>query len=138
MTEQEFCNSIDCYFPYHDKKRVNDLIEEARSISDNAMFSVLHEIVRAPKEVPANLIKELYARWCNGFNHFLLEAVKEAAEAMLDNNELTVERALELLPQFENEIGQYSALTIIYFSCDDEHGEVDEKYNQICTDWENT
>jgi len=49
MTEQEFISSIDCNFPYEDIALAKELILQARSISPNAVFMVLHEILRAPK-----------------------------------------------------------------------------------------
>ncbi len=136
MNEQEFIESIDFNFPYEDERKSVSLIELAREISSNAAFMVLHEIVRAPQEISSEAREALYKRWLNEFSHALLPAVCEAAEAMLSGKELSVGRALELMGRLANENGQYNALSIIYFSCDDQEGKVDSLYSQIVEQWQ--
>jgi len=135
MNEQEFIESIDFSFPYKDESRSLALINQARDISANASFMVLHEIVRAPEEISLELRENLYKKWLNGFSHKLLPAVSEAAKSMLSGKELSVGRVLELLEQFKTETGQYCALSIVYFSCDDQEGKADDFYNEIIEHW---
>ncbi len=136
MTEQEFIESIDFIFPYDDEEKVIELISQGRSISENSSFMVLHEIVRAPSGVTRKTKESLYNHWCNGFSHELLPQVEEAVSALLENQELSVERTIELMDNFENYIGQYCALSIVYFSCNDTEGKADQKYNQVIEQWQ--
>lgn len=46
--EQAFSDKIDCNFPYSDASKAVALIAEARSISTNAEFCVLYEIICPP------------------------------------------------------------------------------------------
>jgi hypothetical protein len=136
MNEQEFIESIDFIFPYKDENKYMALINQARDISANASFMILHEIVRAPEEISIELRENLYNKWLNGFSHKLLPAVSEAAKSMLSDKELSVGRAMELMGQFKTEAGQYCALSIVYFSCDDQEGKADDFYNEIIEHWE--
>lgn len=136
MTEQEFIESIDFNFPYNEEEKAIELISQGRKISENASFMVLHEIVRAPSGVTRETKEFLYNHWCNGFSHELLPQVKEASSALLANQELPVERAIELMENFKSHIGQYCALSIVYFSCNDTEGKADQKYNQVTEQWQ--
>ncbi|WP_027710304.1 hypothetical protein [Zooshikella ganghwensis] len=136
MNEQEFIESIDFNFPYQDGVKALELIDQAKKISSNASFMVLHEIVRAPTDVDHEVRKKLYKQWLSGFNHKLLPIVREAAESLLSGSELSISRVLELMQHIEPEVGQYCALGIIYFACDDQEGKVDDLYNQIIEQWQ--
>ncbi len=57
---------------------------------------------------------------------------------MLEGEELSVKRVLELMQYLKYEKDMYNALNILYFSCDDVGGEVEEMYNQIIDQWKNT
>lgn len=138
MTEKKFISSIDGNFPYHDEQQALALIQRARSISDNAAFMVLHEIVRAPASISASACRKLYDAWLADYRHPLREAVQEAAEAHLSGTRLSEERAQQLLAQCSRWPGQYNALNIIYFAVDDPHGQIDEIYKQIIHDWQTT
>lgn len=96
---------------------------------------VLHEIVRAPKEVSNKKKKKLYKVWRQGYSHPLLPSVCQAAEVMLEGKELPVESVLDLMSQFTGQRGQYNALNIVYFSCDDTEGKVEELYTKITEQW---
>ena len=50
--ESAFRARIDCRFPYDDQAAARALIGEARAISPNACFAVLHEIVAEQSGVP--------------------------------------------------------------------------------------
>ena len=136
MNEQEFIESIDFNFPYKDELKAFELIDQARGISTNSSFMVLHEIVRAPNEVAFAVRKRLYEQWLNGFKHASLPIVREAAESLLSGSELSVSRVLELMRKMESEVGPYCALSIIYFACDDQDGKVDDLYHQIIEQWQ--
>ena len=136
MNEQEFIESIDFNFPYQDDLKAIELIDQARGISLNASYMVLHEIVRAPNEVSSTVRKKLYDQWLNGFNHSSLPIVREAAESLFSGRDLPVSRAIELMEKMASEEGQYCALGIIYFSCDDQDGKADDLYNQIIEKWQ--
>ena len=138
MTEKEFVEFIDCNFPYEDEEKSKALIMQANQISINSSFMVLHEIVRSPLGIPQKTLIDLYELWLDGMSYKLLPAVCEAAEAMLAGQEVSVDRALELMGKFTTEKGQYNAINIIYFSCDDQDGLVDKLYREIIQRWKSS
>ncbi|MGI0118260.1 hypothetical protein [Zooshikella sp. RANM57] len=56
---------------------------------------------------------------------------------ILSGKEIEVERVIELMEEFKKHNGQYCALSIVYFSCNDTEGKADEKYNQVIEQWQN-
>lgn len=63
--EQAFSDKIDCNFPYSDASKAAALIAEARSISTNAEFCVLYEIISPPASegLPKHTQRQLLAAW---------------------------------------------------------------------------
>lgn len=47
--EIQFLDKIDCNFPYHDRQEGVRLIEQAATLSTNALFSVIEELCRIPE-----------------------------------------------------------------------------------------
>lgn len=137
MTEDEFIQSIDCSFPYADEARWRELIDLGASISPNAAFMVLHEICRAPIDVvidPGTLSNMLDV-WQVRFKHPLVEVVLPAAEAMLRHETITVQAALMAMRRVASYPGQYNALSIPYFACDDVNDKADVLYEEIIRSW---
>jgi hypothetical protein len=137
MNEEEFLNSIDCCFPYENESQWRALIIQGREISGNASFGVLHEIARKPFGNQASDKTQLAMvdAWEVENKHPLAKSVIEAAKAIITNNLLSVEKALELLSQVQIYRNQYSALNIILFACDDVEGLADEKWREIVDSW---
>jgi hypothetical protein len=138
MNEIEFLNSIDCCFPYDNEDQWRALILQGKEISDNASFGVLEEISRKPLGNPVSENEQLVMldAWEADNQHPLAKSVIEAAKAIITDTHLSVDRVLELLSQVQPYRNMYSALNIIYFSCDDTQGLVDEKRQQIVNSWE--
>lgn len=136
MNEIEFIESIDACFPYSDKEKWQSIINQGTQISDNAAFMVLHEICRTPAEVPVNIQLQILKLWENSFNHPIKNLVIESAKAIINGNDLPIQKAIKYLNAISKFKGNYTALSIVYFSYNDVDGEVDKKYNEIIRIWE--
>lgn len=137
MDEATFVNSIDCQFPYDDRERAADLARQGIAISPNAAFMVLHEIVRAPSEVPSDAPGRVAALQVldTEFEHELVGGLIPAARQLIEGCELTVSESLKLIEAIGGFPHQYNALAIAYFGCDDTRGEVERVYKAIVQSW---
>lgn len=136
----EFINKIDCRFPYHDLEACKALIQEGCSISSNAAFMILHEIARVPNgvEVSTERLFTILDAWDNAFDHPLKPLLIGITKEMILRRELTVENALRALDEIAKYRGEYNALNIAYFSCDDVEDLADNRHAQISKDWQDT
>jgi len=139
MTESEFINSIYCNFPYHENKEIINLINEANTISDNAIFMVAHEIARVP-----NGIKLSYRRKWNLMNLFgihsrpkskIKKIVHEASIAILNEQSQNLTKVLTDFEIIKQHKGQYNALNIIYFSHWINYNKLETAYSNIEQAW---
>jgi hypothetical protein len=137
MTEREFLDQIDCRFPYHDKAKWRAQVDLARTISPNAAFAVLSEISRPPESepVPPSLLREMASYWRAGFEHPLADVVSDCASARIDGREAPAQRAYEIMETISQYPGQYAALSIVYFACEADDGEVDRLWDAITAQW---
>lgn len=137
MTETEFIESIDCQLPYGDLVKVERLIEQAREISSNAMFMVLHEICRPPRSVEITLsaLLQLLACWSQSAAHPLCAVLLPIAESMIRGQEVSTSAAMAAMREVALFPNQHCALAIPYFSCDDKDGEVDALHTKITHAW---
>ena len=94
MDENKFIKCIDTCFPYDVKKRWKERISEGVQISDNASFMVLHEICRAPKDVPESEQLKMLSFWDLEYSHLIKSVVLEVAEAFINGSYLTEERTI--------------------------------------------
>jgi len=137
--EKEFYDRIDCKFPYQDKSACLKLIDEAAFLPPNALFFVIHEICRVPTsekdKVNSALLLDLLSYTTNRINHPLKEMVEQTARKMILGKELGVDEVISKMILIKNYHGQYSALNILYFSCDDIHGKLEPVMNEIHTHW---
>jgi hypothetical protein len=124
--ETAFTAPFDARFPYDDIAKSARLIEEARAISLNAIFFVLHELCRAPHSnaVTLDRQRELIALWACGFEHPLKEPLLRCASALVDHITLPWAEAVMVMEQVGQFDGQRAALSIAYFSgdCDGHEG----------------
>lgn len=136
-TETEFAERIDCSFPYADERAASSIVEEACRLSANACFLVAHELARPPRsaDAPSEARLHLLAELRLGFQHPLRELVLNVAESMIRGRDFAVPEALILLQKVAVHRGQYNALNIVYFSCDDANDIVNAEYNRIVTEW---
>ncbi|WP_170763954.1 hypothetical protein [Ruegeria lacuscaerulensis] len=140
MNEAEFSKSIDCAFPYANREKVIELVDVALSISTNAVFMVLEEICRPPQStgVAKETLSDLIDVWSERVDHPLARSVVPIARLMLEGTHLSVyeaEKAVRKIAPFE---GQYSALNIAYFSCDDTDGSVETVIHEVRGRWEHS
>jgi hypothetical protein len=136
-TEKEFLDQIDCNFPYTNADLRTKLINEAFEISDNSVFGVVHELARVPKSKHFNsdLLLSILNEINDRLNHPLKEIIFDTASKMVNKNDLSVDEAVHYLNRIENFRGQWNALNIIYFSCDDINGKLETRYNEIVENW---
>ena len=137
MTEKEFSDLVDCRFPYQEPERWKALIDIAQGISTNAMFIALHEICRPPRGAPVlpEQQLEMLAYWRARIDHPLAETIALCARSLIDGKYLAVDRVIQIMSVISGHGGQYAALGIAYFSCDDIHGELEPHYQKIISDW---
>jgi hypothetical protein len=137
MTEEEFINSIDCKFPYYDKSAWTKIVEQGCKLSSNSAFAVLHEICRPPfgeQITPAQLM-EIANYWQQHFTHPLVPIVFNAACKMIKDQELPVEDVIEAMKKIAIHQNEYCALAILYFSCNDAEGKLEEVCETITSNW---
>ena len=137
--EFKFIDKINCNFPYSDRKACESLIEEAKSISPNAVYTVIEEIARIPvsdrNKVSELELMSLLQSIIDDFEHPLLDCLLPTVELMLENKVQTVDNAILLMNEIENYPGIWGALSLVYFSCDDVYGIADRKYDEIREKW---
>ena len=137
--EDKFMDRIRCNFPYHSKEKSFSLIEEAATISTNAIFAVIEEICRIPASergnVETSFLHELLSRTVLKLDHPLKNMVVDAASKMIDEQELDVDDVINKMGIIKTYPGQYSALSILYFSCDDKEEKLDPIWSAILALW---
>lgn len=137
MIEEEFIKAVDCRFPYEDPRQASELIKLGSAISTNAAFMVLHEICRRPRSnhVATSRVNDLLAEWTEAVHHPLVLEVLPVATAVIQNRELSTVEAIRVMKKIAPHPNQFSALSIIYFACDDIAGEVETEYQAIVDAW---
>ncbi|MDJ0613043.1 MAG: hypothetical protein QNJ29_05160 [Rhizobiaceae bacterium] len=137
MDEYSFLELIDCKFPYEDRSKSMEIIELAASISDNAMFIVLDEICRPPKNVAVTeitLTNTLY-EWKKRTSHPLSESIGSLALRMINGYRITPAEVLAIMYQVSKFKGLIAALNIVYMSCSIDSEEVENAYKNILDNW---
>ncbi len=133
--EVEFIDSIDACFPYFNEKEWKKLIDTGVTFSDNCSFMILHEICRAPDEIPPELLLSIYEYWNSKYNHVLKEDVCRAALSMIQSKKISVEESARMMNEIRKFPGLYTALSIPYSACDDVDGKLNDLYNEITENW---
>lgn len=139
QADKAFIDKIDCNFPYHDKEACLRLIDEAASLSTNSMFFVIEELSRIPSydgdKVTTDFLLDLLSKTKSKFNHPLKEMIVDTAAKMIQGQRLTVDEAILRMKSVKNYRGQFAALSILYFSCDDKEDKLDTVWDAIISDW---
>lgn len=137
--EIQFLDKIDCNFPYQDRHESLLLIEEASTLSTNALFSIIEELCRIPESERSNIsceaLLDLLYLTAQKLNHPLKELIVEVAYKMIRRQEITthdVKTKMEIVKKYP---GQYAALSTLYFSCDDNEGKLESIWNNIISEW---
>lgn len=137
--EIDFVNKIDCRFPYGNRKECLNLIDEALGVSSNAVFSVIEEICRAPlserEKVSNRHLSELLNAIDERFEHPLKEMILSVTNRLIRQQEISVGSAEEYMKAVDDFPGQYAALDIVYFSCDDRDGKLESLWDDIIARW---
>ncbi|WP_162350363.1 hypothetical protein [Pseudoxanthomonas gei] len=138
MRESTFIESIECRFPYQDRLRALEITEEACSISANAAFAVVDELSRPPagEAVSLSLSTELLSLIELRIPHPLAQPILSLARKLVSEQLVSVLESLFALRQVERFPGQYAALSIAYFACDDVDGIADLEFNRIRAAWD--
>jgi hypothetical protein len=141
ISEIKFLDKIDCNFPYLDNSKSQLLIEQASNISYNAIFAVIEEICRIPyserQSVSTERLLKLLNLTASKLNHPLKEIIVDVANKMINDKQLSVEEAVKKMEIVKNYPGQYSALSILYFSCDDNDKILEPIWDKIINEWKN-
>ena len=137
MDESAFVASIACRFPYQDRVRAIHVTEEACSISSNAAFAVMDELSRPPKgeSAPLALSMELFSLIEKRLSHPLVQPILALARNLVAGQTVSVAESVSVLRQTEQFPGQYAALSVAYFACDDVDGVADMEFNRIRHTW---
>lgn len=137
--ENIFLDKIDCNFPYNDRQECLKLIDQASTLSTNALFGVVEEICRPPRSenaiVSTTILVDLLTLTKDKLNHPLGEIILDVADKMVHGQELTVDDAIAKMQLVKNYPGQFHALSILYFSCDDIDGKLEPVWDNILNDW---
>lgn len=143
--EIEFIEKINCNFPYQDKELCIQLIKESAAISDNAIFTVVEELCRIPpmnRSIASHeYLLELLEITAKEINHPLKEMVLNTARVMIVEKVISVDEAIENMKIIRDYPGQWGALSIMYFSCDDTEGiggKLEYTFDSIRDEWNST
>lgn len=138
-SDKAFIDKIDCNFPYYDKEACLRLIDEAADLSANSMFFVIKELCRIPSsvkdEVTTDFLSDLLSVAKRKFHHPIKEMVLDTASKMIHGKNLTVDDAVSRMESVKSYKGQFAALSIIYFSCDDKEERLDTIWDNIISGW---
>jgi hypothetical protein len=141
MLELDFIDRIDGAFPYNNRQESLKMIDEALSISANAVFAVIEEIARIPDEerelVPFLSLSDLLNTIEKKFEHPLKPAVLKTARNMLAQVETDVDEAVNNIKSLNKYPRLYAALNIFYYSSFDESGVLDKAWDDVIKEWDN-
>ena len=78
----------------------------------------------------------MLAYWCAGFAHPLKDVVVECAWALIDRRPISVAHALRVMDDIAHHKGQWGALPIPLYACDDVDDIADARFAAIRSAWE--
>lgn len=137
--EIQFLDKIDCNFPYQDRQESLRLIEQASTLSTNALFSIIEELCRIPESerenVSTGVLLDLLTLTANKINHPLKGLILETADKMIRRQELTVDDVILKMQTVQKYPRQFAALSIMYFSCDDKDEKLEPIWDNINNEW---
>ena len=104
------------------------------------LVGVFEEICRPPTDVVVSTetLLDLIALWSDLATHPLASPVAAAARQIAAGADLPVAAAKELMSEIAEFQGQYCALNIAYFSCDDPTVGIDTVFDAVRQQWELT
>lgn len=141
--EQAFLDTIDCNFPYRDAPKAESLITQARSISANAAFCVLYEIVNAPAsaELAKRAQSELLTTWSDNWSSPLAIPIANLTRRVLEGEMLPTDQVLTVMREVAEIQGQYAALAVVSHLAyqvaeESEYGLIDALEERIRARWD--
>jgi len=98
---------------------------------------VIHELCRPPRSAKPSeeCAREILGHLLKRFKHPLLHSLQPVIESHIQGKYLPVAKAANLMRQVARHPGQYNALSICYFSCNDKFGLLEPIYDRIVSDW---
>ena len=137
MAEASFANQIDARFPYDDLRVGLGLAEQGCAISSNAAFMVAEELARPPygASAPRSHRLAVLDRIAELDRHPLCPLIVQVTRRQIDGEELPVAEAISVMKEIAAYPGQYAALSIAYFACDDVDGEADAVFEEVRSSW---
>ena len=137
--EIQFLDRIDCNFPYLNRQESLRLIEQASTLSTNALFSIMEELCRIPESERPNVsidtLLDLLNLTANRIKHPIKDIIVETAGKMIRREELTVDDVILKMQTVRKYPGQFAALSILYFSCDDIDEKLEPVWDNIINEW---
>jgi hypothetical protein len=134
-TLEDFTAAIDCRSPYNDHAAAAALIDEACTISTEAVFMVVHELARLPRSVQTTAANRLALldRLAAKLEHPLKVAVFDVARRMIRGEELRTAGCPALMRRIEAYPGEgWTALNVVYSACEEAGFDaVDVEYQRI-------
>jgi phosphate uptake regulator len=137
MTETDFIERVECNFPYDNFDLASEIISQAGDVSQNAVYLVLHEILRAPPTIKPQA-KELFLQmWQTDYEDDpIFRFIHRCIPAYMKQELVSVDIVVKLIEQMATHTGQIYALSLLYFACDDVTGEAKAAYHTVLSLWE--
>lgn len=139
IKELEFIDKIEDNFPFDNYIECVKLIDEAITISPNAVFSIVEEICKKASEkniskaALINFLKQIDTK----FNHPLRKLILETAQRIILREIISVDETNKNMEVLKAYPMQYAALSILCFYTKDTNGSLKKCWNQITTEWNN-
>ena len=137
--EQKFRDSIDCDFPYTDRSQAEALINQASTISEDAVLAVIYELCYPGSPNPVSKHPrerlELLQLAADQSSYPLKSLIINTAQRLIRDEELSVQEAVEAMRKISKYPDEPTALNILYFSCDDVDNIADKLYKEIEMEW---
>jgi hypothetical protein len=142
LKELEFIDNLDGKFPYENRNDCVKLIDEAISISPNALYAIVEEIARIPDEdreiIPFLSLLDLLKAIDTKFNHPLKKMILKVASNMVKGQETSLEETLLNLEEVRKFPRLFSALNIVYYSCFGDEKKLNAAWDNIIKEWDNS
>lgn len=137
LKELEFIDRIEDNFPIENYLHCVKIIDEAITISPNSVFAVIEEICKnaatdaVHEETLINLLKHIDKK----FEHPLRKLLLETAQNVILDDNVSMEETIANMEKVRSYPGQYSALSVIYFSIEDVDGKLEKIWESITAEW---
>ena len=98
---------------------------------------MLHEICRVPASEKLDQAKhmEMYQFWKQSFSSPVQNIVEPASLSYINKTQISDSEALGIMEKISAFPKSHNALQVVLFSCPDDDELVDEKYENIVTQW---